>query len=79
MQIVDAYPKAPSSVQAFERSALQTERARAELRHGRPLIIVTRGPDAFLLLVSPMETQGADLFEWVVSIASRQGAEPRLL
>lgn len=79
MQIVDAHPKAPSSVQAFERSALQSERATAELRHGRPLIIVTPGPDAGLLLVSPVETQGADLFDWVVSMAGRHGAEPRLL
>jgi GTP cyclohydrolase II len=79
MQIVDAYPKAPSSLLAFERRALQNERATTELLHGRPLVIVIPGHEMPLLLVSPVETQGTDLFGWILSLARLHLTEPRLL
>lgn len=78
-QVLCAASPAPSSPLACERAAIQNDRARAEMRHGRSLAILDPAPGAPLLLVSAVETQGADQFPWILSLADTNRVQPRLL
>jgi len=76
--VLQSFPSLPVP-SARERAAVQSDRARTELRHGRPLVIVGAAPDAPLLLVSAVESQSADRLAWFLAAAATHRVEPQLL